>query len=57
MSSRLWVAFAVLMFGTATVLYLLGFRWYDHDVIAVGALAIIAIMGSLIVRERSGRWK
>ena len=42
MSSRLWVAFAVLMFGTATVLYLLGFRWYDHDVIAVGALAIIA---------------
>ena len=45
------------MVGTATVLYLLGFRWYDHDVIAIGALVIIAVMGTLIVRERNGRWK
>ncbi len=57
MSSKLWVSFAVLMVGTATVLYLLGFRWYDHDVIAIGALVIIAVMGTLIVRERNGRWK
>jgi hypothetical protein len=24
------------MVGVATVLYLLGFRWYDHDVMAAG---------------------
>jgi hypothetical protein len=57
MSSKLWVSFAVLIAGTATVLYLLGFRWYDHDVTAIGALGIIAVMGALIVRERNGRWK
>ena len=57
MSNRLWGAFAALMIGTATVLYLLGFRWYDHDVNVVGALVILVIMASLMIRERSGRSK
>lgn len=57
MSNRLWMAFGALMVGVATVLYLLGFRWYDHDVMAVGAAAVIVIMGSLIVQEKRGRWK
>jgi multisubunit Na+/H+ antiporter MnhB subunit len=57
MSNRLWGAFAALMIGTATVLYLLGFRWYDHDVNAVGAVVILVIMASLMIRERSGRPK
>jgi hypothetical protein len=57
MSNRLWWAFAVLMVGTASVLYLLGFRWYDHEVNAVGALVIIAVMGAIIVQQKRGQWK
>ena len=54
MSKSLWWAFATLMVGTATVLYLLGFRWYDHEVNAVGAIVVIAGMAALIVLQKRG---
>jgi hypothetical protein len=45
------------MVGVATGLYSLGYRWYDHNVNAIGALLILIVMGAIIANSRKGRWK
>lgn len=57
MSNYILGTFAVLMVGVATGLYLLGYRWYDHDVNAIGALLVLMVMGALLANNRKGRWK
>jgi hypothetical protein len=57
MSNYIWGTFAVLMVGVATGLYLLGYRWYDHDVNAIGALLVLIVMGAIFANSRKGRWK
>ncbi len=57
MSNYILGTFAVLMVGVATGLYLLGYRWYNHDVNAIGALLVLMVMGALLANNRKGRWK
>ena len=57
MSRTGWYAFALLMVLVATGLYMLGYRWYDHDATGVGAVVIILLMASVLVKETGGRRK
>ena len=57
MPNYVWGIFVMLMVGVATGLYLMGYRWYDHNANAVGALLILIAMGAVLVNDKRRRWK
>ena len=57
MSNFALTVFAVSMVAVATILYLLGFRWYDHDATGVGAMVVIVIMAAVLIKTKQGRRK
>lgn len=57
MPNYVWGTFAVLTVGVATGLYLMGYRWYDHDANGVGAFVILIVMGAVLANDKRSHWK
>ena len=57
MSLTDWYTFSLLIASIATGLFMLGYRWYDHDATAVGAVIVTVLMASAHIKETRGRSK